>query len=629
LGRIASLVASQPRRRTPLQRRLVGLGRALGVACVALSAVVLVVGLASGQPPGEMVLTAVSLTVAAVPESLPAVVTVALALGAYRMARRAAIVRQLPAVETLGSVTLLATDKTGTLTTGIMTCDRVVLPAAVLDVAGSGWAPVGTVTTMEGRRSPEQSGRLARDLVLCNDADLTEPSAPDSDWAAVGDPMEAALITAAGRLGTAAASTRARYPRVAEIGFETATRRMITAHRSPEGGYLLIGKGAPEVMLGSGDPMHEAADRLTHAGYRVLAVCDAHCDRLPAESEWPQRLAPCGLVGLTDPVRPGMPELLERFHHAGITVAMVTGDHPGTARAVARRIGIADDAVHARTVPQAKMDLIAAWQAHGQIVAMTGDGVNDAPALRRADIGVAMGRGGTEVARQAADLVLADDELATVAAAVEEGRRIYANIRRFLRYALAGGLAEILVMLAGPILGLAIPLLPAQILWINMLTHGLPGVALGAEPADRSLLDTPPRPPSEAILGAGLAVRVALTGALIAALALATGGWAAATGRPWQTMLFLVLGFAQLGVALAVRAHPPSGGGHRALYAAVASSAVLQLAAVLAPPLRELLGTSPVSLAELLGCLAAGAVAGLAVTAGRRWTRPARVAAGG
>jgi Ca2+-transporting ATPase len=184
-------------------------------------------------------------------------------------------------------------------------------------------------------------------------------------------------------------------------------------------------------------------------------------------------------------------------------------------------------------------------------------------------------------------------------------------------------------MLAGPILGLAIPLLPAQILWINMLTHGLPGVALGAEPADRSLLDTPPRPPSEAILGAGLAVRVALTGALIAALALATGGWAAATGRPWQTMLFLVLGFAQLGVALAVRAHPPSGGGHRALYAAVASSAVLQLAAVLAPPLRELLGTSPVSLAELLGCLAAGAVAGLAVTAGRRWTRPARVAAGG
>ncbi|BCJ31811.1 cation-translocating P-type ATPase [Actinocatenispora sera] len=629
LGRIATLVAGQPRRRTPLQRRLVGLGRALGVACVALSAVVLVVGLVSGQPPVEMVLTAVSLTVAAVPESLPAVVTIALALGAHRMARRAAIVRQLPAVETLGSVTLLATDKTGTLTTGIMTCDRVVLPDAVLGVSGPGWAPNGTVTTVDGWRSPEHTGRLARDLVLCNDAELIAPPAADGDWTPIGDPMEAALITAAGRLGAAAAATRGRYPRVAEIGFETATRRMITAHRTPDGGYLLVGKGAPEVMLAAGDPLNDRADRLTGTGYRVLAISDAYCAELPDESEWPSRLTPCGLVGLTDPVRPGMPELLRRFHHAGITVAMVTGDHPGTAHAVARRVGIAADAVHARTVPQAKMDLIAGWQADGQVVAMTGDGVNDAPALRRADIGVAMGRDGTEVARQAADLVLADDELATVAVAIEEGRRIYANIRRFLRYALAGGLAEILVMLAGPMLGLAIPLLPAQILWINMLTHGLPGVALGAEPADRSLLDAPPRPPGEAILGAGLAQRVAVTGGLIAALALVAGAGAAAMGRPWQTLLFLVLGFAQLGVALAVRARPPAGGAHRALYAAVASSALLQLAAVAVPALRELLGTSPVSVAELVACLAIGAVPGVAVAVAECWRRRARTAVGG
>jgi Ca2+-transporting ATPase len=643
LGRIATLVAAQPRRRTPLQRRLVGLGRALGVACVALSGVVLAVGLLRGQPPGEMVLTAVSLTVAAVPESLPAVVTVALALGAYRMARRAAIVRQLPAVETLGSVTLLATDKTGTLTTGTMTCDRVVVAGTVLAVAGAGWEPTGTVSVLEaparnghapnvrdldgpvpgGDVPLEQAGRLARDLVLCNDADLVPPADTGGGWTAVGDPMEAALIAAAGRLGTLAGPVRARYPRVAEIGFQTETRRMITAHRTPGNGFLLAGKGAPEVMLSPGDPLLDAADRLTRSGYRALAVGDACCDELPDPAEWPQRLTARGLVALTDPIRPGMPGLMHRFHRAGISVAMVTGDHPGTAAAVARKVGIAGDAVYARTMPEAKMDLVARWQADGQVVAMTGDGVNDAPALRRADIGVAMGRGGTEVARQAADLVLADDELGTVAVAIEEGRRIYANIRRFLRYALAGGLAEILVMLAGPALGLAIPLLPAQILWINMLTHGLPGVALGAEPPDRSLLDAPPRPPGEAILGAGLGRRVALTGGLIALVALAAGGWGAATGRPWQTLLFLVLGFAQLGVALAVRARPSSGGGHhRGLYAAAASSAVLQLAAVSLPALRELLGTSPVSATELLGCLALAVVPGLLVTLGRHW--PAR-----
>ncbi|WP_239156788.1 cation-translocating P-type ATPase [Actinocatenispora thailandica] len=627
LGRIAALVAGQPRRRTPLQRRLVGLGRALGIACVALSVVVLAVGVLRGQPWAEMVLVAVSLTVAAVPESLPAVVTIALALGAYRMARRAAIVRQLPAVETLGSVTLLATDKTGTLTTGTMTCDRVVLPDTVVAVSGNGYAPTGTVSVLHGASRPAQLDRLARDLVLCNDAELRPPEAAGGDWGAVGDPMEAALAAAAGRLGVAVEPVRDRFRRVAEIGFDTATRRMITAHDDPDGGYLLVGKGAPEVLLPPGDPLLDRADRLTRGGYRVLAVGDAHCDTLPGEDRWPGLLAPRGLVALTDPIRPGMPELLDRFHRAGIEVVMVTGDHPATARAVARQVGIADDAVHARSVPEAKMDLIAGWQAAGQIVAMTGDGVNDAPALRRADIGVAMGRGGTEVARQAADLVLADDELATVGVAVEEGRRIYANIRRFLRYALSGGLAEILVMLAGPALGLAVPLLPAQILWVNMLTHGLPGVALGAEPPDRDLLDAPPRPPGEAILGAGLGWRVGLTGTLIALLSLAAGGWGAATGRPWQTLLFLVLGFAQLGVALAVRARPSGRDeDHRALYAAVASSAILQLAAVTVPALRELLGTSPVSGIELVGCLLLGAVPGLALTvAGRlRRARPAR-----
>ncbi|GAA4219194.1 cation-translocating P-type ATPase [Actinocatenispora rupis] len=619
LGRIAALVSGQPRRRTPLQQKLAGLGRVLGAACVALSVLVMLAGLLRGLPAEEMVLTAVSLTVAAVPESLPAVVTVALALGAYRMAQRHAVVRHLPAVETLGSVTLVATDKTGTLTEGRMSCARVVLPGAVLALSGTGYEPAGGSSTVEGRVDRREIDRLAADLVLCNDADLAAPTPDRPDWAAVGDPMEAALVAAAGRLGTFAEATRRRYPRVGAIGFETTRRRMTTLHRAPQGGYLVVSKGAPEVLLPQGGPLRDAADRLSRDGYRVLAVADAHHDAPPDRSEWEDALRPRGVVALTDPVRPGIPALLRRFAAAGISLAMVTGDHAATATAVARRVGIPDDAVHARILPAAKMELVAGWQSRGDVVAMTGDGVNDAPALRRADIGVAMGRGGTEVARQAADLVLADDELATVGAAVEEGRRIYANIRRFLWYALSGGLAEVLVMLFGPLLGMAVPLLPAQILWINMLTHGLPGVALGAEPPDRSVLDDPPRPPGEAILGAGLSRRLLTTGALITAVTLGVGWWAAYTGRPWQSMVFLTLGFAQLGMALAVRARPASGTRpNRALYAAVASSALLQLAAVTVPGLRDLLGTRPVGAVDLVVCLAVAAVPGLAVAFARR-----------
>ncbi|MGA8114006.1 MAG: cation-transporting P-type ATPase [Actinocatenispora sp.] len=638
LGHITALVAAQPRRRTPLQRRLAGLGRTLGAAAVVLSGVVMLAGLLRGLPVAEMVLTGVSLTVAAVPESLPAVVTVALALGAYRMARRRAIVRQLPAVETLGSVTLVASDKTGTLTEGRMSCERAVLPHGSLYLSGEGYRPSGSARSV-GRPDGDAVLRLARDLVLCNDADLVPPRADNRDWAPVGDPMEAALIAAAGRLG-APETDRTRHLRLDEISFETARRRMTTLHECPGGGYLVVGKGAPETILVGDDAdtgmLRAAADRLTHDGYRVLAVADSWHESRPDRTRWEATLRPVGLVALTDPVRDGTAQLVAGFRRAGVHLAMITGDHPATAQAVARAIGLPAEplttgdqlasqtpdaesaSVFARTRPEQKMDLVRAWQRDGQVVAMTGDGVNDAPALRQADIGVAMGRSGTEAARQAADLVLADDNLATLAAAVSEGRRIYANIRRFLRYALSGGLAEVLVMILGPFMGLAVPLLPAQILWINMLTHGLPGVALGAEPADRGVGDQPPRRPGEAILGVGLAARVAVTGALITAVSLGTAGWAAATGRPWQSLLFLVLGFAQLGVALAVRAHPPRGTrSNRALFVAVASSAVLQAAAVLAPPLRELLGTQPVELIDGAICLGVAAVPGLLLLCGR------------
>lgn len=360
-------------------------------------------------------------------------------------------------------------------------------------------------------------------------------------------------------------------------------------------------------------------------------------------------MRPLGLVGIGDPIRRAAPAIAGSFAGAGIRLVLITGDHPATAAAIAGQLGIwrdgdqvvtgdegADPAnaaharVFARVLPGQKLDIVAALQGSGQVVAMTGDGVNDAPALRRADIGVAMG-GGTEVARQAADLVLVDDNLATAAAAVGEGRRIYDNIRRFLRYGLSGGLAEVLVMLTGPVVGLGVPLLPAQILWINLLTHGPPGVALGAEPAEPDTMRRAPRSPQQSILGGGLWVSILVTAVLLTAVSLGAGVAAYHLGRPWQSVLFVVLGLAQLGVALAVRAPrpdrrrtDPEAGSRRNpwLLAALAFSAALQVAGVLLPPLRELLGTEALTLRDLGGCAAVAILPGLVLLLGR-WRRGA------
>ncbi len=618
LGRIAAMVAAEPYRQTPLQRRLAGLGAMLAIVAVVLSTLVGIGSLLRGVPWGEALLSAVSLVVAAVPESLPAVVTVSLALGAARMARRAAIIRRLPAVETLGSVTVVATDKTGTLTEGLMSTELLVLPDEdTVTLGGTGYEPTGQVWP-----PPDDAARaLVRAALLCSDADIVPPDAEHPAWRAVGDPMEAALVVAAARCGIPPA-TRADYPRRAEVPFDATRRRMVTLHRDPAGGYVAAAKGAPEVMLPAG-ALRRRAEQLAADGYRVLAVAAGHFADVPSDLD--VGLTPLGLVALADPVRRGAAAVAARFADAGIRLVMVTGDHPATASAIARAVGLPTDrvllggepvedingtSVFARTRPEHKLDLIGALQAAGEVVAMTGDGVNDAPALRRADIGVAMGAGGTEAARQAADLVLADDNLATVGVAVEEGRRIYANIRRFLAYALSGGLAEVAVMLAGPWFGLRVPLLPAQILWINMLTHGLPGVAMGTEPGEPAAMRRPPRRPDEAILGAGLGVRVLGTGGVIAATALATAIVADRTGTPWQSALFLVLGLAQLWVAIALRVRRGRLGW---LDAAVAMSVVLQVAGVWVAPLRELLGTEPLTLAEVALCAAVAAIPGIAV----------------
>jgi P-type Ca2+ transporter type 2C len=629
LGRIAALVATTRPGPTPLQRRLAGLGRILGGAAVVLSTVVFAIGVATGRPVLDMAITAVSLVVAAVPESLPAVVTLALALGAHRMTRAHAVARRLPAVETLGSVTMVASDKTGTLTEGRMVVRQAVTAdGTAYAVAGSGYDPTGAVISNDTGTGSAGLVALARAALLCNDATLAPPRPGAPQWSPIGDPLEAALVAFAARCGLDPDAERATWARVAEHPFDQTTRRMTTVHRMPDGRYLVVCKGAPEAM-----GMESAAEAMAAYGLRVLALAAAVQPDLPDPAA-PAGLRPLGLVGIGDPVRETAPAIAEAFERAGVRLLLVTGDHPATATAVGGQLGIwrkgdavahGDDGgldpkqsdktrVFARIQPDQKLDIIAALQARGQVVAMTGDGVNDAPALRRADIGVAMGSG-TEVARQAADLVLVDDNLATVATAIREGRRIYDNIRRFLRYALAGGTAEIVVMLLGPLAGLAVPLLPAQILWINLLTHGVPGVALGAEPAEPDTMRRPPRSPQESVLGGGLARAVLATGALIAAVTLAAGVFAHQAGQPWQSVVFLVLGMAQLGVAIAVRA--PRDRQHRhanpGLLAAVAVSAVLQVAGILVPPLRALLGTEALGPVALIACGAVATLPGLAV----------------
>jgi len=628
IGRIAALVGASPRL-TPLQARLIGVGRALAITAVVLCAIVLVIGLVKGQPAELMIVTAISLVVAAVPESLPAVVTLALALGARRMSARSALIRRLPAVETLGSVTVLATDKTGTLTEGTMVTRRLWTRGGDAEITGSGYSPEGEVRR-DGVRLGEEDARDVTSLLtagmLCNDAALRPPADEHSVWTAVGDPTEAALLAAGAKLGLSAADLSG-LPRVAELPFDSERKRMTTVHRLPEGGVRVICKGAPDAMLSDAAIADDAevtgravarAEQLAAGGFRVLAVASADRPDQPAESELETGLHLLGLVGILDPPRQAAATTIESCRKAGIMPVLITGDHPATARAIATDVGILGpdgevvdcrDAflsgrslrapVFARATPEQKLAIIRARQEAGDVVAMTGDGVNDGPALRRADIGVAMGKRGTEVARQAADLVLADDDLGTVVKAAEEGRRVYDNIRRFLLYGLSGGLAEIAVMLAGPFLGLALPLLPAQILWVNLLTHGLPGVALGSEPVDPRAMRRPPRRPAESVLGAGLWQRIFRVGVAIAAVTLGVAIWGHATGRPWQSLAFFALGATQLAVAAGSRSRPGTLA-NPSLLVAVAGALALQFAAIYVPFLRDLLHTQPLTVTDLL-----------------------------
>ncbi|GEL17096.1 cation-translocating P-type ATPase [Pseudonocardia asaccharolytica] len=599
LGRIAGLLRERTAPDTPLQRRLAALGRRLSAAAAIGSAVVVLLGLVRGEPWELMVVAGISLAVAVIPESLPAVVALALAAATRRMAERGAIVRSLPAVEALGSVTVLASDKTGTLTTGRISCVAFWTPESGELTPDDPRAAAGPgVVTGTGPRA------LLEAAALCNDAHPGESG------------TEGALLTAALTGGLDVEGLRAQLPRTHVIPFDSVRRSMLTRHATPAGEIEVV-KGAPEVLLdAAADPTAEAAVAdWASSGRRVLAVA--------AGPPGATRLL--GLLALADPVRPDARDAILATRTAGIRPIMITGDHPATAHAIARATGVSTDedppddperglrAVYPRTDPGGKLGIVTAWQRAGHLVAMTGDGVNDAPALRASDIGVAMGHRGTEVAKEAADIVLTDDRLATVVAAIGEGRRVFDNVRRFVRYGLSGGLAELLVMLVGPFFGMPLPLLPGQILWVNLVTHGLPGVAIGSELAETDVLRRPPRPPREGVLTRQAWGDVLAIGTLITVGCLGLAVWAGTHGRPWQTMLFATLALTQLGVALTTRSDRipfwrMSPHGNPFLFAAIAGSLAATIAGIYLPGLSDLLGTVPLDGLELGLCAAIGIV---------------------
>jgi Ca2+-transporting ATPase len=616
LGRIALSLHREKQPRTPLQNRLDRLGRTLSLVALGVCAVIFVIGMLQGQALTGMLLTALSIAVAAIPEALPAVVTVSLALGARRLARHNALIRRLSAVETLGSVTCICVDKTGTLTENRMRVDAVRL------------------STADGQASPA----LLRAMAISNDA-VVSSAAP------AGDPMEIALCVFAAAAGYEKSREEARMPRIAELSFSTDRARMTTVHRTDDG-IVAFTKGAPErviplcenrltdagvVVLDREAALADAA-AMARSGLRVLAFATRALER-DTESvvDGDERaLTLLGLVGLLDPPRAEAADAVRLCQMAGIRVVMITGDHPETAHEIARRLGIGDpdarpvtgaelaalsdealaarveeSGVCARVSPGDKLRIVKALQRRNEYVAMTGDGVNDAPALARANIGVAMGRTGTDVARDASALVLLDDNFATIVGAVREGRRVYENIRKFVAYVLAGNVGELLTLLLAPLIGLPLPLTPIQILWINLLTDGLPGIALAGEPAEPRAMESPPRPPAEGVLARGLWQYILRVGALIAAVTLLLQTIALRSFSPhWQTIAFTTLCFTQLAHALAIRRANDLTFGRAAadnpwLIGAVVLMIGLQLAIVYLPAAQPVFHTSALSAREL------------------------------
>ncbi len=646
LGRIGQLVALAGERTTPLERQVEGLGRWLMALALGVCAVVGLAGILQGEPVGLMLETAISLAVAAIPEGLPAVTAVALAAGLWRLARAGALVRRLPAVETLGSTTVICSDKTGTMTENRMTVTRLWLPDGIITV-GAGDGARGAFTDGGRALDPRAHPDLVRLLTvgaLVNDAAVERGP---TGVTLHGDPTETALLAAALAAGLDPAELAAQWPRRREIPFSAETRLMATFHETPERRPALLVKGAPGVVVersayqqagGARLPL-DAAERarlldvnraLGADGCRVLAVA-WRPEGWPADDTI-AGLTFLGFVALEDPLRPGVKEAIARCREAGIRTIMLTGDQRATAEAVGRALGLAPDAIRSRVSPEDKLALIRRLQDEGEVVAMTGDGVNDAPALVRADIGIAMGRHGTDVAREAADLVLTDDDFSTLVGAVREGRVIYANLRKVIHFLFSCNLSEILAIFVAIVLGYPAPLLPLQILWVNLVTDILPAMALIRDPAEPDVMRRQPRDPREALVTRRFGMRILAEGVVLAAGPLSAYLWAVAQDGPGAratTIAFLTL----------VLIHPPQALNCRSdrlgwwrlppnplVWISLVALVLVQWVAITWPPLSRLLGTVSLAPGDWL-VSAAAVVWPVLLLEAVKWARARRAAA--
>ncbi|WOF24332.1 HAD-IC family P-type ATPase [Microbacterium betulae] len=641
IGRIQALVGDAEALDTPLTKQLDGFAKVLTLVILGMAAVMLAIGrYLHGMPFGELVSAAIGFAVAAVPEGLPALVTITLAIGVQQMARRQAITRKLTAVETLGSVTTVCSDKTGTLTKNEMTVRRIVTPAAEYDVTGLGYDPAGDIVPVGGAVAGPDLAAILSVGDLCNDAHIVQDG---ERWSLVGEPTEGALKVVASKGG----SDGSRSTRVGVLPFDSEHKLMATVHRAPDGSRALLVKGAPDRLLDRSTSQRSdqgrapldrarwdaAIDELSGQGLRVLAAARREAgDGDGVDLDDLVDLEFLGVWGIVDPPRPEAIEAIADCHTAGVRVKMITGDHAGTAFAIAREMGIVDDSrtrvltgaelealsqeqlkdvvrdvdVYARTSPEHKIRIVRALQAHDEVVAMTGDGVNDAPALTRADVGIAMGVKGTEATKEAAEIVLADDNFATIRGAIREGRRIYDNLRKSVVFLLPTNGAQSLVILFAVVFGFSLPLTPVQVLWVNMVTAVTLSLALAYEPAERGIMQRPPRAPGGSIisgreLGFVLMVSLLIGGATLAAFFIALG---ASTGMDQaRTIAVTTLALGQLAFLFNCRLLSRSSltldalRGNRAVWWAAAALIVLQLIYTYVPAFNGLFGSTPISFA--------------------------------
>lgn len=678
LGCIATMLQEEEEVKTPLQKRLAKVGQQLGISAIVICSIVFFAGIMRGESAVLMFITSISLAVAAIPEALPAVVTISLSLGAMKMVRQNVLVRKLPAVETLGSVTYICTDKTGTLTMNRMAVEEIYVDGKVLKSAEIGVrksehssaecvvrsAEIPPPLTGGGQGEGEPLQLLMTAMALSNDAVYGNNNSVS------GDPTEVALFEAAKINGFEKNRLERELPRVAEIPFDSDRKCMTTVHQIPPyppfltgytGGFISFTKGGVEVIIdkssnivtSSGiqafdkEALIRVSELMAADGLRVLAIGMRKWDSLPEDitpDNLEEELTIIGFTGIMDPPRAEAMGAVALCKSAGIKPVMITGDHPVTARAIAKKIGIIDDggevmtgqmleslpmdeferriediSVYARVAPEQKLKIVKALQDKGEFVAMTGDGVNDAPALKRADIGIAMGITGTDVSKESSHMILLDDNFATIISAVRDGRRIYDNIRKFFKYMLTSNSAEIWTIFLAPFIGLPLPLLPIHILWINLITDGAPGLALSIEPAEGDVMKRKPRSPDEGLFSGGMWQHIIWVGLLMGAATLFTQAYAIKTGHGhWQTMVFAVLTLSQFGHVMAIRFEKRSifSNGlftNKPLLITVIVSIFLQMATIYVPLFNRVFKTEPLSFSELIFTIAMSSVVFVAV----------------